>query len=130
MASKIRSARETQKTYWASKLSQRIDELKAKGIEGKVADKDPVVRKLKAKVRESTFRLTTISSCEKKIVDMAKAKEEKLAAPPKVKGKKVEAAPVEPVKDKKKKKKDEGGDAAAPKKEPKKKAEKAEPAAS
>lgn len=121
MASKLRSAREAQKIYWQTKLSERIEELKGKGLEGAGIDKDPIIRELKAKVRESSFRLNSIGAREKKLEDMARIREEKKAAPPKEKGKKA-AAPVEEPKAKKKKKKEEGGEQAV-KKESKKKAE-------
>lgn len=111
MASKLRSARETQKADWQGKLDGRMSELKELGLDGKGIEKDAVIRKLKAKVREASFRLSAIVAGEKKIEDMARIKEEKKAAPPKEKGKK--AAPVEDAKAKKKEKK----------KEPKKKAE-------
>jgi hypothetical protein len=121
MASKLRISRESQKAYWEDKLGKRKEELKGLGIEGAQVEKDSIVRKLKAKVRESTFRITAIGAREKKLEDMVRIREEKKAAPPKEKGKKAEAAPVEDTKSKKKKKKEEGGEAV--KKEPKKKAE-------
>jgi hypothetical protein len=120
MASKLRSARETQKAAWQEKLAGRMNELKDMGVDGKSIEKDAIIRKLKAKVREATFRLTAIVAREKKLEDMARIKEEKKAAPPKEKGKK--AAPVEDAKSKKKEKKKEGQEK-APKKEPKKKAD-------
>ncbi len=121
MASKLRSARETQKAVWQDKLAGRMNELKGMGVDGKNIEKDPIIRKLKAKVREATFRLTAIVGREKKLEDMARTREEKKAAPPKEKGKKA-AAPVEEKKSKKKEKKKEGSEQ-APKKESKKKAE-------
>jgi hypothetical protein len=122
MASKLRISRESQKAYWEDKLNKRKEELTGLGIEGAKIEKDTIVKKLKAKVRESTFRITAIGAREKKLEDMARTREEKKAAPPKEKGKKAEAAPVEDTKSKKKKKKEEGGGEAV-KKEPKKKAE-------
>lgn len=122
MASKLRISRESQKTYWEDQLNRRKEELSGQGLDEKKVEKDSMVRKLKAKVRESTFRITAIGAREKKLEDMARLREEKKAAPPKEKGRKAEAAPVEESKGKKKKKKEEGGEAPA-KKEPKKKAE-------
>ena len=122
MASKLRISRESQKAYWEDRLARRKEELSGQGLEGNKIDKDSIVRKLKAKVRESTFRITAIGAREKKLEDMTRIREEKKAAPPKEKGRKAEAAPVEEAKSKKKKKKEEGGEAPV-KKEPKKKAE-------
>ncbi len=121
MASKLRSAREAQKAEWQAKLAQRTDELKGAGADDGVLKKDTVIRQLKAKIREATFRITAIEAREKKLEDMARAREEKKAAPPKEKGKKA-AAQVEEPKSKKKEKKKEGQEQ-APKKESKKKAE-------
>jgi hypothetical protein len=120
MASKLRNSRESQKAYWADKLNKRVEQLTSQGFDGKKIEKDTVVRQLKAKVRESSFRLVAIDGRAKKIVDMEALREEKKAAPPKEKGKKAEAAPVEASKSQKKKKK-EGGDEGA--KKEKKKAE-------
>ncbi|HNY65311.1 MAG TPA: hypothetical protein PKM41_07710 [Deltaproteobacteria bacterium] len=123
MASKLRSSRESQKALWGEKLSRRVEALSGLGLDGDRIEKDSIVRKLKAKVRETTFRLNAIAAREKKLEDMVRLREEKKAAPPKVKGKKAEAAPVEESKTAKKKKaKKEGGEEAAPK-ESKKKAE-------
>jgi hypothetical protein len=108
MASKLRNSRETQKAYWVEKLNKRVEQLTGQGIDAKKIEKDTVVRQLKAKVRESSFRLVAIDGMTKKLVDMEKLREEKKAAPPKIKGKKAEAAPVEESKTKKKKK--EGGE--------------------
>jgi hypothetical protein len=122
MASKLRVSRESQKDFWVDKLAKRKEELTGLGYdEGKI-EKDTVVRQLKAKVRESAFRVTAITAREKKLEDMARLREEKKAAPPKEKGKKAEAAPVVDSKAKKKKKKEESGEEPA-KKEAKKKAE-------
>jgi hypothetical protein len=122
MASKLRISRESQKAYWEDKLNKRKEELIGLGLDGKKIEKDSIVKKLKAKVNESAFRIKAIVAREKKLEDMARIREEKKAAPPKEKGKKAEAAPVEQTKSQKKKKKAEGGEE-APKKEPKKKAE-------
>lgn len=127
MASKLRTAREAQKAFWEAELSKRIEWLNGKGVDGDRVAKDAVVKKIKAKLRETAFRLSTIAAYEKKLEDMARLREEKKAAPPKEKGKKAAEAPVEEPKSKKKEKKKEA-QGEAPKKEPKKKAEKAEAA--
>lgn len=127
MASKLRTAREAQKAFWEAELSKRIEFLNGKGLDGDSVTKDTAVKKIKAKIRESAFRLSTIAAYEKKLEEMARIREEKKAAPPKEKGKKAEVA-VEAPKGKKKEKKKEAASGDAPKKEPKKKAEKAEKA--
>ncbi|MFY9398590.1 MAG: hypothetical protein WAR22_09535 [Desulfomonilia bacterium] len=125
MASKLRSVRESQKTYWVDKLGRRREELGATGLDEKAIEKDTVVKMLRAKVRETTRRLAAIAAREQKLEDMTRLREEKKAAPPKEKGKKAAPAMEEPQA-KKKKKKEEGGEPV--KKEAKKKAAKAEAA--
>jgi len=127
MASKLRSAREAQKAFWEAELGRRIEFLNGKGFDDDMVARDTAVKKIKAKIRETAFRLSTIAAYEKKLEDMARLKEEKKAALPKVKGKKAAEAVVEEPKAKKKKEKKEA-QGEAPKKEPKKKAEKAEKA--
>ncbi|HON60660.1 MAG: hypothetical protein GXY28_02450 [Bacteriovoracaceae bacterium] len=126
MASKLRGARETQRTYWVEKLARRREELREKGFDERQIEKDTAVRKLKAKITDTNLRLAAIAANEKKLEDMARLREEKKAAPQKEKGKKA-APPVEEPKAKKKKKKEEGSEQPV-KKEGKKKAEKAEAA--
>jgi hypothetical protein len=126
MASKLRNARETQRSYWVEKLARLREELKEQGLDEQQVEKDTAVRKLKAKITDTNVRLAAIAANEKKLEDMARIREEKKAAPQKEKGKKA-AAPVEEPKAKKKKKKEEGGEPPV-KKEGKKKAEKAEAA--
>jgi hypothetical protein len=109
MASKEKIVREGQKTYWERKLNQRIEVLKGKEFETDKIEKDTVVKKIRAKIRETKSRLRTIDEKEKKIEEMARIREEKKAAPAKVKTKKEkpsEKAPAE-AKSKKKKKKEE-----------------------
>ncbi len=127
MASKLRTAREAQKAFWEAELGRRIEFLNGRGFDDGRIERDPTVKKIKAKIRETAFRLSTIAAYEKKLEDMARLKEEKKAAPPKVKGKKAAEAMAEEPKAKKKEKKKEA-QAEVPKKEPKKKAEKAEKA--
>jgi hypothetical protein len=118
MASKLRNVRESQKAHWVERLNRRKEALQAMGLDVDVIERDTVVRKLKAKVHDTTLRLAAIEANEKKLVDMARLREEKKAAPQKEKGGKAEAA--EEPKAKKKKKKEEGGEKPV-KKEAKKK---------
>lgn len=112
MASKAREVREAQKAYWEKKLSQRLGVLSAQGVSPEESEKDPVIRGIKSKISDTKARIRTIAAAETKLVDMARLKEEKKAAPPKEKGKK---APVEAPAAKESKKKAKG----AEKKEPK-----------
>ncbi|MBW1700942.1 MAG: hypothetical protein JRJ50_02260, partial [Deltaproteobacteria bacterium] len=53
MASKSKETREGQKAYWENKLNQRMSILAEKGIEsGKIA-KDPAVKKIRARIRQT-----------------------------------------------------------------------------
>ena len=88
MASKSFEAKENQKEYWGSKLNQRLSFLTERGFEpGKIA-KDTIVRKFRAKMRETESRLKTIALKAKKVEEMARIKAEKAAAPKQEKGKK------------------------------------------
>jgi len=120
MASKEKGVREGQKTYWERKLSQRIEILTGNELAADMIEKDTVIKKIRAKIRETINRLKTIENKEKKIEEMARIKEERKAAPPKEKPKKEKAsekAPAEKAKKKKKKEEKPGEQAkeAAPK---------------
>jgi hypothetical protein len=127
MASKLMKSRELQQGYWDKKLSQRKEILASMGKSPAEIDKDTTVRGLKAKVRETNARIRAIAAKDAKIGEMVRIKEEKKAAPPKVKGKKVveEAAPKE---SKKKAKTAEKKEPKEPKAEKAKKEPKAAPA--
>lgn len=112
MASKAREVRESQKVYWEKKFNQRLGVLSTQGISPEESEKDPVIRGIKAKISDTKARIRAIAAAETKLVDMARLREEKKAAPPKEKGKK---APVEAPVAKESKKKAKG----AEKKEPK-----------
>jgi hypothetical protein len=124
MASKLMKSREVQLTVWEKKLSQRKEILVAKGRSVAEIEKDTVVRSIKSKIKETKARIKAINAKEAKLVEMAKVREEKKAAPPKEKGKKVAeeaAAPKESKKKAKAAEKKEGKEPKAekPKKEPK-----------
>jgi hypothetical protein len=105
MASKSLEARENQKGYWGSKLNQRLSFLTEKGFEpGKIA-KDGIVRKFRAKIRETESRLKTIASQEKKVEEMARIKAEKAAAPKQEKVKKKKEVGKTPEESKRQQKK-------------------------
>ena len=81
MGSKNKEARLEQKAYWESKLTQRLSFLADKGVEPDKTEKDAVVRKFRAKVKETKGRLKYIADNEKKVEEMARVKAEKKAAP-------------------------------------------------
>jgi len=112
MASKAREVRESQKVYWEKKLNQRLGVLSTQGISPEESEKDTAIRGIRAKISDTKARIRAIAAAEAKLVDMARIREEKKAAPPKEKGKK---APAEAPAAKESKKKAKG----AEKKEPK-----------
>ncbi|RPI07288.1 MAG: hypothetical protein EHM64_00020, partial [Ignavibacteriae bacterium] len=62
-------------------LQERMSFLSGKGVESRRADRDPIVRKLKADVKASNNRLRLIVENEKRTEEMAKIKAERAAAP-------------------------------------------------
>ena len=113
MGSKTKQTREDQRSYWETKLSQRLSVLSERGMESEKITKDPGVRKIRAKLRQTQGRLKAIAESEKKAAEIAQTKAEKNAAPKKEKGKKEKEQKKEPELSKrqqKKKKKKEGKD--------------------
>jgi hypothetical protein len=88
-----------QKAYFEQKLQDRLSFLSGKGIKSPKADKDTLVRKLQAKIRDVNNRLRLITDHEKRTEEMAKIKAERAAAPRKEqeggKGEKPKKAPEE-----------------------------------
>jgi len=74
-----------QKASFEQDLKDRIARLSDKGIKGRQADRDPLVKKLKADIKASTKRLARIAEDEKRTEEMARIKAEKAAAPKKEK---------------------------------------------
>ena len=70
-----------QKAYFEQRLNARLALLAGKGIEGKTADKDALLRNLKADVKAVKNRLKAIADSDKITEDMAKARAAKAAAP-------------------------------------------------
>jgi hypothetical protein len=66
-------------------LQNRMIYLSGKGIDGPKADKDPIVRKMKAEIREAKNRLRRIADHDKRTEEMAKIKADRAAAPAKEK---------------------------------------------
>jgi len=110
MASKSKEARLEQKACWDEKLNRRISLLVENGVKPEKIAKDTTVRGLRANRRETNKRLKAIEGLEKKLVDMAKTKAEKLAAPKMKKTKKKNEGeqPAAQSKRQQKKKKKEG----------------------
>jgi hypothetical protein len=67
-------------------LEKRLADLAGKGIEPKRAEKDTIVRKIKADIKAMAGRLKFYADNEKIAEDAAKAKAEKAAAPKEKKG--------------------------------------------
>lgn len=99
MGSKQKQTQTEQKANFERKLEVRFSFLSEKGIEPPGIKKDPVVKKLRARIKEVNARLKTIASYEKRTEELAKMKAEKAAAPPKDqeggKGKKLKETPQE-----------------------------------
>ena len=70
-----------QRASFEQTLQERLSFLSGKGIRSSKADKDTIVRKLKADIRAVNFRLKTIADNEKRTEEMAKIKAERSAAP-------------------------------------------------
>jgi len=66
MASKDKSVRENQLAYWQAKLSERKRQLQADNVSTEEIKKDPVVRRIKANIREVNGRIASIIVLEKK----------------------------------------------------------------
>jgi hypothetical protein len=124
MASKSKDVRIEQRRVLEKKLELRLAKLAADGIAKEKVQSDSIVKNLKSKIRETNVRIAAFEKNIKKAQDLAKAKEEKLAA--KAAPKAAQAADEKEAKPKKKSADKEGkkpaaaGDAA---KKPKKKKE-------
>jgi hypothetical protein len=88
MTSKTKVTRLDQKTYWETRLSQRLSVLADKGVVPGEMSKDATLRKIRAKIRETEARLTRIEALDKKAEEMARTKAEKEAIPKTAKDKK------------------------------------------
>jgi len=99
MGSKQKQTQMDQKAYFEQGLEDRLSSLSKRGIESPRIDKDPLVKKLRAKIRAVNDRLKVIAAYEKRTAELAKIKAERAAAPPKGrergKEKKAKEAPEE-----------------------------------
>lgn len=109
-----------QKSTRERELADRLKWLSGKGIDTHKADKDPIVRKLKASIKASSRRLSRIADIEERTEEMARIKAEKMAAPKKkeeegAKAPKKKAGPQDgKIKKPKAPKKDEASEKSAP----------------
>ncbi len=124
MASKSKDVRIEQRRVLEKKLELRLAKLAADGIAKEKVQSDSIVKNLKSKIRETNVRIAAFEKNIKKAQDLAKAKEEKLAAKAAPKAapaaEEKEAKPKKKAADKEGKKPAAEGDAA---KKPKKKKE-------
>jgi len=114
---------EARKKISQAKLDARRVFLKEKGLSEETIRKDVTIRKLKAEVRKSDFRIGSIAAQEEITRQVAKAKAEKLAA---AKAPEKESPEEKPVKKEKKAKKERSEKQAEPegkREKPEKKAE-------
>ena len=124
MASKSKNVRLEQLRILEKKLALRLEKIAQKGISKEKAQKDPLVKSLKSKIRETNVR---IAASEKFVLlnqKLAQDKAQKLAEPAEKKEKKSEPAQDEKKAESKPKKKEAAADK-EPKKQPADKAEKA-----
>jgi hypothetical protein len=70
-----------QKAHFEQELKDRLSFLAGKGIEPPKANKDTLVRKIKADIRAANNRLNLIAASEKRTEEMSKLKAERAAAP-------------------------------------------------
>lgn len=83
-----------QKATFEKEMKDRMARLSEKGIKGRQADRDPIIRRLKADIKASSKRLRRIAEDETRTEEMIRVKAEKAAAPKKEK----EAAKAEKAK--------------------------------
>jgi hypothetical protein len=79
MRLKAKGHLESQKKVTGDKLAARLFSLKEKGLAGTAIQRDTVIKKLKAGIRKTNYRLACIAAQEKLNADLAKTTAEKLA---------------------------------------------------
>ena len=79
MKLKAKGHLESQKKVTSDKLAARISYLKEKGLANAAIKRDCVIKKMKAGIRKTNYRLACIAAQEKLNADRAQAKAEKLA---------------------------------------------------
>ncbi len=81
MGSKKKQMLIRQKAAFEHELQERLSFLAGKGIKSPKAEKDTIVRKLKADIKAGNNRLRLVATNEKRTEEMAKIKAERAAAP-------------------------------------------------
>ena len=99
---------ENQKNVVEGKIAVRRAFLKEKGLDSAAIQKDVLIRKMKAEIRQANYRLASFAAQEKLNADKAQAKVEKLAAG-KSASKAAPAKTAKEVRPKKKSKDKKGG---------------------
>src|SRR4030065_463368 len=100
MPSKSKNARLEQLQILKKKLDLRLQQLAQKGMSKEKAQIDPLVKSLKAKIRQTNIRIAAFEKYVKQTEELAEAKAQKLAEPKKKKEKKKKAEPKEAPKTK------------------------------
>ena len=80
MSSKSKEVRIEQRRIFEKKLDLRLQKLAQKGISKEKAQSDPLVKKLKAKIKATNVRIAFVDKNVVKIQELAVAREKKLAA--------------------------------------------------
>ena len=101
---------ENHKKVTGDRLAARVSTLKEKGLANTAIQRDCVVKKMKAGIRKTNYRLACIAAQEKLNADRAEAKAEKLAgkkkSPDKPPAKAAKGAPEKKEKKERKEKKE------------------------
>ena len=71
---------ESQKKVTGDKVAARISSLKEKGLDDAAIKRDSLIKKMKAGVRKTNYRLACVAAQEKLNADKVQTKAEKLAA--------------------------------------------------
>jgi len=81
MSSKSKDVKIEQRRILEKKLDLRLQQLAQKGISKEKAQSDPLVKNLKAKIRETNIRIKAVDKVSKLNEELAQAKVQKLTAP-------------------------------------------------
>jgi hypothetical protein len=78
MASKSKNVRIEQLRVFEKKLALRLQQLDQKGISKEKAQKDPLVKSLKSKIRETNVRIKALEKLVRQTQELVQAKAQKL----------------------------------------------------
>jgi len=96
MASKSKDVRMEQLRIFQKRLDLRLQQLAQKGIGEKESQKDPLVKSLKSKIKETNFRIAAIEKFVRLAGSLAQAKVQKQAELVAKKEEKLEQKQAEP----------------------------------